>query len=81
MAVAVVTDTTHYLPPALLAAHDVHEVSLYVGSKMYPVAGTPAITPESYAAASKFFESVGEFEKAPPDDLVDYDLVKEASGS
>jgi DegV family protein with EDD domain len=31
MAVAVVTDTTHYLPPALLAAHDVHEVSLYVG--------------------------------------------------
>jgi DegV family protein with EDD domain len=31
MAVAVVTDTTHYLPPELLAAHDVHEVSLYVG--------------------------------------------------
>jgi DegV family protein with EDD domain len=31
MAVAVVTDTTHYLPPALLAAHDVHQVSLYVG--------------------------------------------------
>jgi ABC-type nitrate/sulfonate/bicarbonate transport system substrate-binding protein len=53
----------------------------YVGSKMYPVAGTPAITPESYAAASTFFESVGEFEKAPPDDLVDYDLVKEASGT
>jgi DegV family protein with EDD domain len=31
MAVAVVTDTTHYLPRPLLAAHDVHEVSLYVG--------------------------------------------------
>jgi DegV family protein with EDD domain len=31
MPVAVVTDTTHYLPPALLAEHDVHEVSLYVG--------------------------------------------------
>ena len=31
MAVAVVTDSTHYLPRALLAAHDVHEVSLYVG--------------------------------------------------
>jgi DegV family protein with EDD domain len=31
MAVAVVTDTTHYLPPALLAEHDVHQVSLYVG--------------------------------------------------
>jgi len=31
MAVSVVTDTTHYLPRPLLAAHDVHEVSLYVG--------------------------------------------------
>jgi DegV family protein with EDD domain len=31
MAVAVVTDTTHYLPPELLAVHDVREVSLYVG--------------------------------------------------
>ena len=30
-AVAVVTDSTHYLPRALLAAHDVHEVSLLVG--------------------------------------------------
>src|SRR5512132_1044579 len=29
-AVAVVTDTTHYLPRELVAAHDVHEVSLYV---------------------------------------------------
>jgi DegV family protein with EDD domain len=30
MAVAVVTDTTHYLAPELIAAHEVHEVSLYV---------------------------------------------------
>jgi fatty acid kinase fatty acid binding subunit len=29
-AVAVVTDTTNYLPPALAAEHGVHEVSLYV---------------------------------------------------
>ena len=28
--VAVVTDTTHYAPRALLRAHDIHEVSLYV---------------------------------------------------
>jgi DegV family protein with EDD domain len=28
--VAVVTDTCHYLPPELLAAHDIHQVSLYV---------------------------------------------------
>jgi DegV family protein with EDD domain len=28
--VAVVTDTTHYLPPALVAEHGIHEVSLYV---------------------------------------------------
>jgi DegV family protein with EDD domain len=28
--VAVVTDTTHYLPPALAAEHGVHQVSLYV---------------------------------------------------
>src|SRR4051812_34123566 len=31
MAVAVVTDTTHYLPPGLLADLGVREVSLYVG--------------------------------------------------
>src|ERR687889_353590 len=31
MAVAVVTDTTHYLPHALLAGLGVREVSLYVG--------------------------------------------------
>ena len=30
MSVAVVTDSTHYLPPALVAEHGVHEVSLYV---------------------------------------------------
>ncbi|MGH2942552.1 MAG: DegV family protein [Solirubrobacteraceae bacterium] len=30
MPVAVVTDSTHYLPPALVAARGVHEVSLYV---------------------------------------------------
>ncbi|QEC50206.1 DegV family protein [Baekduia soli] len=30
MPVAVVTDTTHYAPRALLRAHDIHEVSLYV---------------------------------------------------
>jgi DegV family protein with EDD domain len=29
--VAVVVDSTHYLPPALVAANDLHEVSLYVG--------------------------------------------------
>ena len=28
--VAVVTDTTHYLPPTLVAEHGVHQVSLYV---------------------------------------------------
>jgi DegV family protein with EDD domain len=28
--VAVVTDTTHYAPPELLRAHDIHQVSLYV---------------------------------------------------
>src|SRR3954454_19425042 len=28
--VAIVTDTTHYLPRALVAANDVHQVSLYV---------------------------------------------------
>jgi DegV family protein with EDD domain len=30
MGVAVVTDSTHYLPPALVAGRDLHEVSLYV---------------------------------------------------
>jgi DegV family protein with EDD domain len=30
MPVAIVSDTCHYLPPAVLAAHDIHQVSLYV---------------------------------------------------
>jgi len=30
MAVAIVSDTCHYLPRDLVAAHDIHEVSLYV---------------------------------------------------
>jgi DegV family protein with EDD domain len=30
MAVAIVTDTCHYLPPELVAEHGIHEVSLYV---------------------------------------------------
>jgi DegV family protein with EDD domain len=30
MAVAIVTDTCHYLPSELLAKHDIHQVSLYV---------------------------------------------------
>lgn len=30
MRVAIVTDTTHYLPPALVKARDIHRVSLYV---------------------------------------------------
>ena len=30
MAVAIVTDTCHYLPPALVGRHDIHLVSLYV---------------------------------------------------
>src|SRR5689334_20112264 len=30
MTVAVVTDSTHYLPRELVAANEVHEVSLYV---------------------------------------------------
>jgi DegV family protein with EDD domain len=31
--VAVVTDTTHYLPPEVVRRHDIHEVSLYVNWK------------------------------------------------
>src|SRR5438034_10127610 len=30
MSVAIVTDTCHYLPPALVAEHDIRQVSLYV---------------------------------------------------
>jgi DegV family protein with EDD domain len=30
MAVAIVTDTTHYLPASVVAGNDLHEVSLYV---------------------------------------------------
>jgi DegV family protein with EDD domain len=53
MAVAVVTDTTHYLPPALLRAHDVREVSLYVE---WP--GTTELRREADVDAGAFYEEV-----------------------
>src|ERR1700692_606664 len=30
MAVAIVSDTCHYLPPELVSRHGIHEVSLYI---------------------------------------------------
>ena len=53
MPVAVVTDTTHYLPPALLRAHDVREVSLYVE---WP--GTTELRREADVEAGAFYEEV-----------------------
>jgi DegV family protein with EDD domain len=53
MAVAVVTDSTHYLPSALLRSHDVREVSLYVE---WP--GTRDLRREAGIDAAAFYDEL-----------------------
>jgi NitT/TauT family transport system substrate-binding protein len=56
---------------------DVYDI--YVDRKMYPENGTPAITPEIFAANEAFFRGIGEWEEQQSDELVAFDLVDAGS--
>ena len=63
MAVAVVTDTTHYLPADLVAAHDLHLVSLYV---RWPGSAPDALERESdMADFDAFYERLSAGDDLP----------------
>lgn len=48
---------------------------IYVKRNMYPKAGAPALTPETFIANERFYRSVGEWDKQQDDSVMAYDLV------
>jgi ABC-type nitrate/sulfonate/bicarbonate transport system substrate-binding protein len=58
---------------------DVYET--YVGQNMYPKAGQPPITPESFVATESFYRELGGWDDEQSDDIVAYDLVDAGSGT
>ena len=52
----------------------------YLDSEMYPVSGEPALTPELWAQMDEFFIQIGEYEDPASDEIVDYDIIEQASG-
>lgn len=53
----------------------------YLGEEMYPVAGQPALTPELWKSLDKFFTEIGEYEDPASDEIVDYEIIQNASGA
>ena len=52
----------------------------YLDSEMYPVSGEPALTPELWAQMDEFFIQIGEYEDPASDEIVDYEIIEQASG-
>ena len=52
----------------------------YNETEMYPVSGTPSLTPELWAELDEFFIQIGEYEDPASDEIVDYDIIEQASG-
>jgi NitT/TauT family transport system substrate-binding protein len=48
---------------------------IYVGRKMYPQAGKPALTPASWTANEAFYRSIGEWDSEQSDAMVAFDLI------
>ena len=53
---------------------DVYDV--YISRKMYPQAGTPALTPDVWTANEQFWRGLGEWDKPLDSSLIAFDLVK-----
>lgn len=52
----------------------------YLESEMYPKSGEPPLTPELWKQLDEFFTEIGEYEDPASDEIVDYDIISEASG-
>jgi ABC-type nitrate/sulfonate/bicarbonate transport system substrate-binding protein len=57
-------------PSLLPAVYDI-----YTRRNMYPKAGQPALTPETWAANEKFYRSIGEWDEPQSSDVVDFDTI------
>ncbi|MFN2490691.1 MAG: ABC transporter substrate-binding protein [Actinomycetota bacterium] len=53
----------------------------YKEIQMYPVAGQPPLTPELWKTMDGFFRQIGEYEDPASDDIVDYEIIEQASGA
>jgi ABC-type nitrate/sulfonate/bicarbonate transport system substrate-binding protein len=52
----------------------------YLESEMYPKSGEPPLTPELWKTLDGFFIQIGEYEDPASDEIVDYDIIEQASG-
>jgi NitT/TauT family transport system substrate-binding protein len=52
----------------------------YLETEMYPISGEPALTPELWKELDEFFIQIGEYEDPASDEIVDYDIIEQASG-
>lgn len=52
----------------------------YRETEMYPVSGEPPLTPELWKELDEFFVEIGEYEDPASDEIVDYDIISQASG-
>lgn len=51
----------------------------YEKTEMYPVSGQAPLTPELWGTLDEFFIQIGEYEDPASDDIVDYNIIQEAS--
>lgn len=52
----------------------------YLETEMYPTSGEPPLTPELWQELDEFFVQIGEYEDPASDEIVDYDIIQQASG-
>jgi NitT/TauT family transport system substrate-binding protein len=53
--------------------------NFYKETEMYPVSGQAPLTPELWKTLDEFFIQIGEYEDPASDDIVDYEIIQEAS--
>lgn len=52
----------------------------YLETEMYPKSGEPPLTPDLWKELDEFFVQIGEYEDPASDEIVDYDIISQASG-
>lgn len=52
----------------------------YLETEMYPKSGEPPLTPDLWKELDEFFVEIGEYEDPASDEIVDYDIISQASG-
>jgi len=52
----------------------------YLETEMYPTSGEPPLTSELWKEMDEFFIQIGEYEDPASDEIVDYEIIEQASG-